>query len=108
MNRSFSEKDFEWIEAMSEQKAFISENYPDLTSAANARIIYAVNKCAEKMSAAGIYEEDRIKEMRSLYKAYEKDFLKGKSSFSAKLFSVAAYINLKAAMKILRRTGNHK
>ena len=108
MNRPFSEKDFEWIEAMSEQKAFISKNYPELTSSANARIIYAVNQCAGKMSAAGRYQEERIKEMRSLYKAYEKDFLKGKSSFSAKMFSVAAYINLKAAMKMLHKTGKRK
>ncbi len=102
MNRTFSDRDFEWIEAMSEQKAFIKQNYPDLTSYANARIIYAVNKCAEKMADAGVYPEEHINEMQSLYKAYEKDFLKGKSSFSAKLFSVAAFFNLKSAIKMLR------
>lgn len=105
MNRSFSEKDFEWIEAMEEQKDFIAQNYPELISPANARIIYSVNKCAEKMSAAGIYHDDKIKEMQHLYRAYEKDFLKGKSSFSAKAFSVAATINLKAAMKLIRVKG---
>ena len=108
MNRSFSDKDFEWIEAMSEQKAFIDQNYPELTSSANARIIYAVNKCAEKMSAAGVYPEDRMKELQALYKAYEKDFLKGKSGFSAKMFSVAAFFSLKTAMKMLHGKGDGK
>ena len=108
MNSVFSDKDFEWIEAMTEQKCFMEQNYPELTSAANARIIYAVNKCAEKMSAAGVYQEDRIKEMKALYKAYEKDFLRGKSGFSAKMFSIAASINLKAAMKMLHSKGSSK
>ncbi len=108
MNRSFSEKDFEWIEAMQEQKEFIVKNYPELISSANARIIYSVNKCAEKMSAAGIYHDEKIHEMQRLYKAYVRDFLKGKSSFSAKLFSVAAAINLKTAMKMLHASGARK
>ena len=84
MNRAFSEKDLEWIEAMTEQKSFISQNYPVLVSSANARIIFAVNKCAEKMAKAGTYNDIIIKEMRSLYKAYEKDFLKGKAAFPQK------------------------
>lgn len=108
MNRSFSEKDFEWMAAMEEQKAFIAQNYPELISSANARIIYSVNKCAEKMSAAGTYHEDMLKEMQRLYRAYEMDFLKGKSSFSAKAFSVAATINLRAAMKLLHVKGARK
>ncbi len=108
MNRPFSDSDYELIEAMSEQKAFIEQRYPDLVSPANARIIYGVNSCAVKMSASGIYREDLLSEMRTLYKAYEKDFLKGKSSFSAKLFSVLASINLKAAMKILHAAGVRK
>ena len=108
MNRTFSDRDLEWIEAMSEQKAFIMQNYPGLTSAANARIIYAVNKCAEKMAAAGVYEEDLIKEMQSLYRAYTKDFLKGKSGFSAKMFSAAASVNLKAAMRMLHSAGKRQ
>lgn len=108
MNRSFSEKDFEWIEAMQEQKEFIAQNYPGLISSANARIIYSVNKCAEKMSAAGIYQDDKLQEMQHLYKVYGRDFRKGKSSFSAKLFSVAATINLKTAMKLLHASGARK
>ena len=108
MNRPFSEKDLEWIESMTEQKEFITQNYPELISSANARIIYAVNKCAEKMSASGSYHEEHIKEMQKLYKAYGKDFLKGNSSFSAKAFSVAASINLKAAMKMLHPSGTRK
>lgn len=105
MNRPFSDKDLELIEAMSEQKAFISQNYPELISPANARMIYAANRCAGKMSASGIYQEDLLSELRALYKAYEKDFLKGKSGFFAKLFSMAAFINLKAAMKLLHAAG---
>ncbi len=108
MNRPFSDSDFELIEAMSEQKVFIEQNYPNLVSSANARIIYGVNKCAEKMAAAGIYREDLLSEMKMLYKAYENDFLKGKSSFSAKLFSIVASINLEAAMKLLHASGVDK
>ena len=108
MNQPYSDKDFEWIEAMLEQKAFISQNYPDLVSSANARIIYAVNKCTEKISAAGVFPKDRIEVFQDLYRAYESDFIKGKSSFAAKLFSVAATINLKAAMKLLNARGTHR
>ena len=108
MNQPFSKKDFEWIEAMSEQKDFIVQHYPDLISSANARIIYAVNKCAVKMSSAGEYSEDLIKVMRDYYKAYELDFIKGKSCLSAKAFSVAAFINVRAAMKLLHFAGLHK
>ena len=105
MNRPFSDKDLELIEAMSEQKAFIEQNYPELISSANARMIYAANRCAGKMSASGIYQEERLSELRTLYKAYGKDFLKGKSGFSAKMFSIVASINLKAAMKLLHAAG---
>lgn len=108
MNRSFSSKDLEWIEAMTEQKIFISQNYPELVSSANARIVYAANKCAEKMAAAGDYREDLIKELQGLYRTYEKDFIKGKSGLAAKMFSVAATVNLKAAMRLLKATGTHR
>ncbi|MCQ2515233.1 MAG: glycosyltransferase family 2 protein [Saccharofermentans sp.] len=105
-NKPFSYKDIDYIHTMEERSSFIYKNYPELIHASNAYIIYAANLALIKMAKCKIYKSEYHSYLQSLYKKYEIDFLKGHSSFLAKIFSYFAWININTAMRFYRITNN--
>lgn len=103
-NKPFSYKDIDHIHAMEERSKFIEKNYPELLSASNAYIIYAANLALAKMAMSKMYKSEYHPYLKSLYKKYEKDFLHGHSSKSAKIFSLLASVKLNLAMRFYRMT----
>ena len=104
---SFKLKHLDAIEANKERMKFIIEQFPQLSTYASAGIIYATNQCAfrlakNKDSLIGKRtRKDIIKELQCYYRMYELDFLKGYSGFLSKLFSLAAFINLRFTIWII-------
>lgn len=105
---SFSIKHLDTIYANLERADFIRSRYPELLPLANSKIIYGVNQCILKYCKSINIPEDGFNELffldecQQLYRNFTKDFLKGQSSFKAKLFSIFAFINLKVLVKLLR------
>ena len=102
INEPFSQTQMDIVEAAVEQKDYIDKNYPGLSSLANSRVIYAANRCLTKMADSNTYDEQFANRLKPLYKAYTKDFLKGPSGRSAKLFSRVARISPRTAIKLYR------
>ena len=98
VNEPYSKTQTDIVDASIEQKEFIEKNYPSLTSLANSRVIYAVNRCLVKMADSHVYDEECVKRFKPLYKEYGSDFLKGPSGKSAKNFCRIARISPKLAM----------
>lgn len=107
IHRFFNENNFLMIKIFEERCAFIETNYPELSTYARSDILMAVNHCVIKMCDEKLYHHPKIDELKVYYKQYEKDFLKGISYFPAKMFSIAAYINVRMAMRLYRLTGKH-
>ena len=98
------------IEANIERRDFVEAEYPELIRYANAGVIYAANQCVLRLirHKGDIVEEGQVfekkeilRELQTVYRKYEKDFLKGNSSIHAKIFSLIAFLNLKLIVKIL-------
>lgn len=104
---SFDEKKLQMIPIFEERCAFIESNYPELSLYARSDVLMAVNHCVIKMCDEKLYDHPSINGFKVYYKRYEKYFLKGISYFPAKLFSVAAYINIRFAMRLYRLSGKH-
>lgn len=102
VNEPFSKTQMDIVEAALEQKDFIDSSYPELSSLANSRVIYASNRSLLKMADSGTVDEDCISRLKPLYKAYCKDFLKGPSQKAAKNFAKMAKISPKLAMRFYR------
>ena len=102
INETFSPKQLDIVDAMTAQREFILEKHPLLLSEANARLVYAVNRCLTKMADSKVKNADFISRAKPIYKAYSKDFLKGPSSSSAKNFCRIARISPKLAMSFYR------
>lgn len=102
VNESFSSVQLDIVDAMTAQREFILEKHPSLLPEANARLVYAVNRCLAKMADSKVKDEDFIVRAKTIYKAYAKDFLKGPSSSSAKNFCRIASISPKLAMSFYR------
>lgn len=107
IHRSFNDSNFLMIKIFEERCSFIEENYPDLTTYARSDVLMAVNHCIIKMCDDRLFDHPAIDGLRSYYKRYEKDFLKGISYFPSKLFSVVAFINIRLAMRLYSLTGKH-
>ena len=105
IHRPFNDNNLKMIEVFEERCGFITKEYPDLSVYARSDILMAVNHCVIKMCDEKLYDHPCIDGLKSYYKRYEKDYLKGISFFPAKLFSVVAYINLRFAMKLYGSTG---
>ena len=102
VNGPFSPAQLDIVDAMTTQREFILEKHPSLLPKANARLVYAVNRCLTKMADSEVKDEDFIARAKPIYKAYSKDFLKGPSSSSAKNFCRIARISPKLAMSFYR------
>lgn len=98
--QSFSEKHLDAIQGKIEQRDFLKKNYPNLTSIGNAEILYAVNVCVLRLIEAKRYEKKYIQRFQKYYRQYEKDFLRGRSSKAAKIFSLASFCNLSLTMHL--------
>ena len=107
IHRPFNENNLKMITVFEERCAFITEKYPELATYAKSDVLMAVNHCVIKMCDERLFDHPRIDELKPYYKRYEKDYLKGISYFPAKLFSVAAYINIRVAMRLYSLSGKH-
>lgn len=100
-NSSFQMKHLDAIEANKQRSSFIKERYPECLVYANAGIVYATNSCILKMINSKIYKSDILTDLQRNYRSYEYDFLRGKSSLKAKIFSVFGWINLPLFVRVL-------
>ena len=107
IHRSFNDNNFKMIEVFEERCAFIEKNYPELSVYARSDILMAVNHCIIKMCDDRLFGHPSIKRLKTYYKRYEKDFLKGISYFPAKLFSIACFISIRLAMRLYCLSGKH-
>ncbi|MCR5059889.1 MAG: glycosyltransferase [Saccharofermentans sp.] len=107
IHHNFSENNLLIIKVMEERCAFIETNYPELKTYARSDILMVVNHCVIKMSDEKLYHHPYIDSFKDYYKRYERDFLHGISYLPAKMFSIAAYINIPLAMRLYRLTGKH-
>lgn len=107
IHRSFNDNNFKMIKVFEERCSFIEDNYPELSVYARSDILMAVNHCVIKMCDEKLFDHPAVKDLKVYYKRYEKDFLKGISYFPAKLFSIAAYISIRFAMRLYRLSGKH-
>ena len=107
IHRSFNENNLRMISVFEERCAFIEETYPELAVYARSDVLMAVNHCVIKMCDERLYGHPCIKGLKAYYRRYEKYFLRGISYMPAKLFSIAAYINIPFAMRLYRLTGKH-
>lgn len=98
---TFQYRHLDGIEANKVRSAFIRERYPECLTYANAGIIYATNSCVIEIIQSKVYLPDLIAKMQKDYRLYEFDFLRGKSSLKAKLFSIFAWMNLKLLIKVM-------
>lgn len=102
--KTFTEKHLDSVHGAIERKNFIKNNYPELLSYANSSIVYAANQCLLKMLQAKVNKKEYVDFLSIQYKKYEKDFLKGKSSIKAKIFSLIAFLNINL---IIKKDKNH-
>ena len=107
IHRSFNDNNFKMIEVFEERCAFIEKNYPELSVYARSDILMAVNHCVIKMCDDRLFGHPAIKRLKTYYRRYEKDFLKGISYFPAKLFSVVCFISIRLAMRLYSLSGKH-
>ena len=107
IHRSFNDNNLLIIDVMEERCAFIEKRYPQLARYARSDILMAVNHCVIKMCDEKLFDHPAVGRLRSYYRKYEMDFLKGISYMPAKLFSIAAYIDIRMAMRLYRLSGKH-
>ena len=104
-HRSFDDNNLKIIKVFEERCAFIEENYPELKDFARSDVLMVVNHCVIRLSNEKLFDHPSINGLKSYYKRYEKYFLKGISYFPAKLFSLAAFVNIRLAMRLYRLSG---
>lgn len=100
---SFSIKHLDSVKGNLERAEYIRKYYPELLNYAQAGIVYAANVCSVRMAKSGIIDTEIIVRLQSLYRKYEKQFLKGKSGLLAKVFSIFAWLNLRKLLVIYSR-----
>lgn len=108
VNETFSSAQLDIVDAMAAQREYILEKHPSLLPQANARLVYAVNRCLTKMADSKVKDVDFIVRAKTIYEAYAKDFLKGPSSRSAKNFCRIARISPKLAMSFYNAFGKER
>lgn len=107
IHRSFNDNNLQMIRVFEERCSFIESEYPELSVYARSDILMAVNHCVIKMCDEKLFDHPCIRGLKTYYKRYEKDYLKGISYFPAKLFSVIAFISIRFAMRLYRLSGRH-
>lgn len=99
VNEKFTQSQMDIVDAMSEQREFIAQKYPQLTQYANAMVVYGANRCLMRMADSGIYKSENITLLKPIYKLYGKDYIKGEHAGSAKNFCRLARISPTLAMR---------
>ena len=102
VNEDFSQSQMDIVDAMTAQREFIAQKYPQLTQYANAMVIYGANRCLMRMADLGVFSSENITRLKPIYKEYGKDYIKGEHTWFAKNFSRFARISPKLAMRIYR------
>lgn len=112
----FSLKQLDQIKAYKDRTNFIRINYPELIDLSSKGIVFATNQMVLKLASLHKLNINNytklLKEFQNNYRLYEKAFLRSKSGFLAKLFSLFAYLNIRITIKSLRvivyLKNNHK
>lgn len=105
MHRDFLPKHMDVIEGALLRADFVAAHYPKLLTDAQAGIISSVNLCVSKI----IQSEQSMKDLKDVmarlqryYRTYEKAYLKSRKRILTKLFTIAAYWNLTATVRLCR------
>ena len=90
------------IEGKKAQNSFVESCFPSLAKYSRAGIVYAANVCSLRMARSGDIHASYVKEMQSLYRRYEWNYLcYSRSRIGAKLYSLIASINLNLLVHLL-------
>lgn len=103
MTLSFKPSHMDAIEGKQQVNTYIEHNYPSLSRFSRADIVYAANLCSMRIARGGVLYKNYIEELQEIYRKYEFDFLRGKSSIKSKVFSVLAFINLRFLLWLLKK-----
>lgn len=106
MNQSFSTKHLDAVIGNIKRCNFINKKYPDLLDFAKADVIYAANSCCLRIASSNVSLDsciEHIKFLQKQYRIYTGSYLRDKRNTLAKIFSVLAYINLYALIKVCKK-----
>lgn len=100
--------DPDMVEGIEQQAAFVEKHYPMLKWDAFGKIIGACNSCVKRLSNDPAEDEKTIAYLRQRYRDHEGAFLLGSGGMGEKLFSVCAWVNLKAMLELMNKVSNLK
>lgn len=107
MTSAFNIKHLDSIKGNEERAIFIKHRYPKLKRIANVGIIYAVNQCVLRLVQSKTIDDELIdmdeivSKFQRYYRKYEFDYLHGSSGVKAKVFSIAAFVNLPFLIRVM-------
>ncbi len=99
MHHSFSPKHLDVVEGNVLRAEYINQRYTNLKIETLSGVVYAANSCAKRLIGVENIDEETVKYLQQQYRKYESYFLLGHSKIIAKIFSVAAFVNLKLLLK---------
>lgn len=102
MNLSFKPAHMHAIEGKCELNDFIENNYPSLSKYSHAEIVYAANMCSMRIANSEKEYIEFVQSLQGIYRKYIFDYIGQNRSFYAKIFSIAAYVNLNFLIKIIK------
>ncbi len=98
MHESFSLKHLDGVEGYMQQLKFVRKHFPGLDTAAQARILWAVNSCAMRLARSDERDGQVIAQLQQHYRRYTGAFMLGRSNATAKLFALGAFVKLDALL----------
>jgi len=102
MHQSFKPAHMDAIYGKQELNTYIEKHYPSLQKFSHAEIVYAANMCAMRLANSKYKYKDYVHELQAIYRKYTFDYIRSNRSIYAKVFSMAAFINLNFLIKIIR------
>lgn len=103
VHAAFSPKHLDAVEGSVLQAEFVEKRYANLKTDALGEIIWACNSCAMRMKNSEQLDEKAVSYLQKCYRKYEGAFLLGNSRMAGKLFSIAAFVNLKTVLNLLMK-----
>lgn len=100
----FTHRHMDMVYGKVEQAEYIRQHVPAVAKRAEAAIVYGACVCAQRMAKAGYEDKDDIAFVQKQIRRHEITFLRYlPCRLVTKLFSIVAFINLRLAMKIIKR-----
>ncbi len=99
MHHQFSPKHLDGVDAFTQRADYVNERYRGLKILSRSGILYSANFCVKRLMRGETADEAIVSFLQQQYRRYEGYFLLGNSTLPAKLFSLAAFINLRWVLK---------